>query len=181
MKKILAVVLIMTLLLPAFAWAEESTEAAPTAVETSAITIFGYVIVIVPPTEESGATIGIFAAGENGEATGDPISSFTVGGILGKVVSSVARTIAPGPGHGKAVSAFVKACNEERKVAKDAVREEKREQKELKKQERLDEKEEHKLEKQERIETRNESKDKNIRVKLGDDEEDEAEELTVTP
>ncbi|MDP3014457.1 MAG: hypothetical protein Q8M92_09460, partial [Candidatus Subteraquimicrobiales bacterium] len=104
-------------------------------------------------------------------ATGDPISSFTVGGILGKAVSSIARTVAPGPGHGKAVSDFVKACNEERKAAKDAVREEKREQKELEKQEKLEEKEQRKSEKNERVKVRNKSEEEEVQVELNNGRE----------
>lgn len=140
MKRLLALVLVFSLVFPAFAWAVEGDEPLPPAEEITvpeegteettsyAIRIFGYVIVVVPGAEESPATVGLFAAGEDGAPT-EEISSFTVGGILGQAVSTVAKTVSPGPEHGKVVSAFVHEAIRVRKEAREQAKEEEKEEK----------------------------------------------------
>lgn len=137
MKKLLSLVIVVLLLLPVIAQAEENPEPispAPTgevttesvsqpettsAVEPRAtpvfsLELFGYTIAV---SEVDGlTTVALLKKSEDG--TYESVAVYDFGGALGRTVSTVARTVSPGPAHGKVVSAFVRAVNEQRKEKK---------------------------------------------------------------
>ncbi len=121
MKKLIVLMLILCLLFPAVAFAKGAP--VDKSVEDDSartITVFGYVIVVVPPAEEGQAVcIGVFKIGEDGDAE-EEVTSFTLGGVLGQSVCKVANTVEAGAEHGKVVSTFVKKVNEEKRAAKKA-------------------------------------------------------------
>lgn len=164
MRKILALTLVLMLLFPAIATAAEVTDEEGTPGYT--ISLFGYAIVVVPATEEDPAAIGIFKADENGDPTEEEITSFTLGGILGSSVSTLAKAVAPGPDHGKVVSTFVRTVNEERKEAKKAEIEERKEEKQTLREQKREEKQERKEEHQTEIEQKKEQKQEQITNQL---------------
>lgn len=142
MKKLFVLAIVFLLIFPAFAWAveeeplppgeettapEETTPLAGRTDETTtyAIHLFDYVIVVIPGSDETPTTVGLFTADASGTAI-EAIASYTVGGILGKAVSAIAQTVSPGPGHGKVVSAFVHEAIKARKEVRDQEKEEKK-------------------------------------------------------
>lgn len=126
MRKLIVCLLLLSLLFPTAAFAEKPTDEGTTNDSTHTTKLFGYVIVVVAPVQEGEAvSVGVFSAGANGEAK-EKVTCFTLGGILGSSVSTLAKTVKPGPGHGKVVSAFMKTVNEERRIAKQAEIEEKK-------------------------------------------------------
>jgi len=145
-KKLLALMVAIFLLIPTTVWAEENAElnspapveevttetpvqlettptVEPTATPIFSFEIFGYTIAV---SEVDGLTsVALLKEGEDGSY--ESLAVYNFGGVLGQAVSTVARTVTPGPAHGKVVSAFVKAVNEQRREKK---REEIRERKE---------------------------------------------------
>lgn len=172
MKKLLIIVLVAVLLIPTVAWAEENPElispapgeevtvetttqpeTTPT-VETTAspvfsIEVFGYTIAI---SEIDGVTT-IALLKENEDGSFESLAVYDFSGPLGRTVSTVAHLVAPGPAHGKVVSSFVRAVNEQR-------REKKREEIQQRKEERETVRNEWRKEKQERKELKKGNKDK---------------------
>lgn len=152
MRKILALTLVLMLLFPAVATATEvPNEEEP---EGYTISLFGYAIVVVLSDGDSPTVIAIFEAEDGQPIEEELITSFELGGILGSSVSTLAKAVAPGPDHGKVVSAFVKTVNEERKKAKKAEIEERKEEKQAELQERKEEKERLREQKREEREER---------------------------
>lgn len=128
MKKLIVCLLLLLLLFPTMAFANEAPADEGTSDDSvRTITVFDYAIVIVLPSEEGEAvSIGVFRIGEDDELEEEAVTSFSLGGILGQSVSKLAKEVEPGSEHGKVVSAFVKNVNEERRDAKKTENKEKK-------------------------------------------------------
>lgn len=205
MKKLLFVLIAAFLLMPAIALAEENpglispapteevtTETTaqpettpspePTITPVFSIEVFGYTIAV---SEIDGVTT-VALLKENEDGVLESLAVYDFSGPLGRVVSTVAHIVAPGPAHGKVVSSFVQAVNElrrekkreeiqQRKEERETVRKEKRERKELGK----GEKEQIRQQKEERKTYRHEKREENkLRKGKGNDEDDDSEEET---
>ncbi len=172
MKKIILIVLVAAILIPTVAWAEENPElispapsegvtvetttqpettptVEPTTSPVFSIEVFGYTIAI---SEIDGVTT-VALLKENEDGSFESLAVYDFSGPLGRTVSTVAHLVAPGPAHGKVVSSFVRAVNEER-------REKKREEIQQRKEERETVGNEWRKEKQERKELKKGNKDK---------------------
>jgi hypothetical protein len=128
MKKLIVCLLLLLLLFPTMAFANEAPADEGTSDDSvRTITVFDYAIVIVLPSEEGETvSVGVFRIGEDDELEEEAVTSFSLGGILGQSVSKLAKEVEPGSEHGKVVSAFVKNVNEERRDAKKTENEEKK-------------------------------------------------------
>lgn len=148
MRKWMFVMLVVFLLIPTVAWAEENPElispaptegvtvetttqpetmstVEPTSTPVFSIEIFGYTIAV---SEIDGVTT-VALLKENEDGSFESLAVYDFSGALGRTVSTVAHLVAPGPAHGKVVSSFVRAVNEQR-------REQKREEIQQRKEER---------------------------------------------
>lgn len=163
MKKLLLTVLVAVLLIPTVAWAEENPElispapseevtvetttqpettptVEPTTSPVFSIEVFGYTIAI---SEIDGVTT-VALLKENEDGSFESLAVYDFSGPLGRTVSTVARLVAPGPAHGKVVSSFVRAVNEQRREKKREEIQQRKEEKETFRNEWLKEKQERK-------------------------------------
>jgi hypothetical protein len=157
---------------------EETSEASETPAPVYSIDIFGYTIYVM---EEDGlVSVGLYRSGDGDET--EEIAVYTLGGIFGQAVSTVARAVSPGPEHGKVVSTFVRTANQKRlemkrqeqeakKAEKEELKEKKRQERETRKEQKMLEKEEKRLLKEQRKQGKQKGKKGNHPTEVGSPEE----------